>query len=579
MKKYKEKLGITFGTMIIALSLSLALANTVKAMTITTSDHTYKSYSLNIQSGEEELINASDIIKYLNSHEEGYTNTIEENAWFYRTGNQNGIQPAITTTALTDGAGLSVYEIADSNYFVKSIRIKGTAVGCSRISGLFEWRDVLTGTPNTIHKYPFACSIYVHIPVSGIKVISNNVDDNTSGISYYTYVGNKDKFDINILPFNSSYLTWDKVSNNAIQNINTSTSDSKVVSLSDIGNYTWSNSKFSINGVKEGTATVKVSSQYDSSAVRNINVNVLTKPSYSVSDTELTLAKNTTVSDRIYSTVSNLGNMNKCDIKWTSSNSDIVEVENATTSKPTLITKAAGKVTLKCQFTDLVAKNNKSVNATTLSVTVNVKDDKEISNKIVTSNNTYIEDGDTITSKNEGDVIFIRVEEFGEEAGYKCQTSDTEVCKVSKSSRSGYSFQIEKKGVGTAIITITTNSGKTISFNYEASSGKSLVEDPYVKKIIDNNIKSKKILKPKFKSVKIKKNTLYVKIKKSAAKYNAKGFQVKIKRNGKTIINRKWYKKKLKLTNIKKHSKYVIYLRTFNGKKKSKWIKITRKSK
>ena len=89
-------------------------------------------------------------------------------------------------------------------------------------------------------------------------------------------------------------------------------------------------------------------------------MNVLKKPTYSISEKELTLATNATTSDMIYSTVSNLGNLNKCNIKWMSSNTSLLEVKNDTTSKPTLITKGYGEVTLKCQFTDLVAKNNKS---------------------------------------------------------------------------------------------------------------------------------------------------------------------------------------------------------------------------
>lgn len=569
-------------SVILILMLYCCKTTKTQALTITTSNHTYNSYSLYIEKGEEKLISAKDLIKYVNAHESGYTNTIETSAWFYKTGSQSGFQPAIKTTALTSGAAISVNEITDSNNLVQSIRINGKSVGCTRISGMFEWRDSITGKINTIHRYPFQFCVYVHMPVSGIKVISNGVSDNASGINYYTYVGSKDRFDINMLPFNSSYTSWDKVANNAIQNIITSTSDNKTVSFASVGNYVLSHSHFIINGIKEGEATIKVSSPYNVKAARSIKVNVLKKPTYSISEKELTLATNATTSDMIYSTVSNLGNLNKCNIKWMSSNTSLLEVKNDTTSKPTLITKGSGEVTLKCQFTDLVAKNNKSVNATTINIPVTIKDDKDIQNKIVTNNNTYIENGDTITSKNEGDIVYIRVEEFGIEAGYKCESSNNKVCTVSKTNRSGYSFQIEKKGEGTAQITLTTKSGKVFKFNYEATGENSQVKDSSDKKTKKSTAKP---VKPAFKSIKVKKNKrdkkciMYIVIKKNAKKYKAKGFQIKIKRNGKTIIKRKWYRKRLKLVNVRKGSKYTICIRTFKGKEYSKWAKKTKKVK
>ena len=77
--------------------------------------------------------------------------------------------------------------------------------------------------------------------------------------------------------------------------------------------------------------------------------------------------------------------------------------------------------------------------------------------------------------------------------------------------------------------------------------------------------------------MKIKKSTMYVKIKKKPSKYNATGFEIKIKRNGKTIIKSKWKKKKLKIVNVRKNCKYEIMIRTYKGKKKSKWTTVKKK--
>lgn len=82
---------------------------------------------------------------------------------------------------------------------------------------------------------------------------------------------------------------------------------------------------------------------------------------------------------------------------------------------------------------------------------------------------------------------------------------------------------------------------------------------------------SKKIKRPDFKVVR-KNGKLSITIRKKASKYNAKGFIVKVKRSGKTVIkSQKWYRQKLKITNIKKGVTYKIYIRSFKGKKKSKW--------
>ena len=64
-------------TLVVMTLSSMALVVTVQALTITTSNHTYgSSYSVNIQKGEDKLINASEMIAYLNKYENGYTNTI-----------------------------------------------------------------------------------------------------------------------------------------------------------------------------------------------------------------------------------------------------------------------------------------------------------------------------------------------------------------------------------------------------------------------------------------------------------------------------------------------------------------------
>lgn len=70
---------------------SLTFAVNVQALTITTSSHTYgSSYSVNIQKGEDKLINASEMVAYFNKYEEGFTNTIEPSAYFYKTGSPSG---------------------------------------------------------------------------------------------------------------------------------------------------------------------------------------------------------------------------------------------------------------------------------------------------------------------------------------------------------------------------------------------------------------------------------------------------------------------------------------------------------
>ena len=550
-------------------SLSLIYGSTIQAMTITTSPHTYTSYSLNIHNGQEVVVNASDMVAYYNTHETGYLNTIEKNAWFYRTGGQYGLGDAISTTPLSSGAGLTVYENEDGNKLVQSIRIKGTAVGCTRISGMFEWRNNIK-TPTVIHKYPFQAVVYNHVNPKGLKIVSNAAGE-TGNINYYLYAGTSEKIVTNVLPFNSSYTTWDKVSNNAIQFINVVTnSNNSVATITNLSSTGWGASGFTLNGLKTGNSTVKVVSSDDTAYGCNINVKVLKKPKYSVSTNEITLAKDVSVNDYVRAMVSNLDSNNKCSIKWTSSNPSLLEVKNNTSQVPTLVTKGTGTATLKCEFTDLVALYNKGVNPTLFNIKVNVKDDTEIKNIIKTSNNTYIEEGDVISSQKEGDVVFVRVEEEGIEAVRSFVSSDTNVCTVEPTSRSGYSFQIVKKNAGTSTITVTSKSGKIVTFKYAASASVSDIVDPY---------SNKKPLKPKFKSVKIKNKKIYITFKGKPSKYKAKGFQIKIKRNKKTVIKCKWYKKKLKITNIRKHSKYVIYVRCFNGNKYSKWIKRTKKVK
>lgn len=558
---------------VIALS-SLTFAVNVQALTITTSSHTYgSSYSVNIQKGEDKLINASEMVAYFNKYEEGFTNTIEPSAYFYKTGSPSGPSPAVTMEPLTGGASVGFTELTESN-IVKAVRISGTGVGCTRMKGLFEWKNSQTNATE-IKRYPYQVGIYVHMPVTGIKVINSGVSDNENGIDFYTYVGSKDRFDTNVLPFDSSYLSWDKISNNAIQTIQTSTTNQNMAKISDIGSYDWSNSFFVVNSLKEGTATISVNAAYNTNAKRTIKVNSLTKPTYSVSEKELTLASESTVDNRIHSTISNLGTLNKASVKWTSSNDSVLSVQKDTSSIPVLKAGKAGTATLTCTFTDVVTQNNKSVSPTRINVNVTVKGNTEIENKIITDKNRLINDGDTVKAADEGDEILIRVEEYGKEAGYKCISSDKDVCEVMKPDNQIYSFLLRKKSEGTSRITVETTSGKIITFTYDSISDENGNDNQ--KATTSSGVRKKQLKKPKIKSLKIKKSTMYVKIKKKPSKYNATGFEIKIKRNGKTIIKSKWKKKKLKIVNVRKNCKYEIMIRTYKGKKKSKWTTVKKK--
>ena len=548
-------------TLVVMTLSSLTLAINVQALTSTTSSHTYgSSYSINIQKGEDKLINASELVNYFNTYEQGFENTIDSRALFY----------TVETEALTSGASLSYSTVSLNNYTYNSVRLTGTEVGCTRLKGLLQYSDDIKA-PTIIKRYPYQIGVYVHMPATGIKIINNGVDDNENGINYYTYVGSNDRFDTNVLPFSSGYVTWDKVSNNAIQKIQASTSNQDVAKISDMGSYDWSNSFVTVSSLKEGTATIKVNSTYNEKAARSIKINSLNKPTYAVSEKEITLKNDATVENRVYSTISNLGNLNKASVKWTSSNTSVLNVKNDTSSKPVLEAGKPGTATLTCTFTDLVAKNNKSVNPTKINVNVTVKGNADIENKVITDKNTLINDGDIIKATKEGDEILIRVEEYGKEAGYKCDSSNTDVCEVSKADSQIYSFLLKKKSNGTSTITIETISGKKITFTYDSISGND--EQQSISK------KNKQLKKPKIKSVKIKKNTMYVKIRKKPSKYNANGFEVKIKRNGKTIIKSKWKKKKLKIVNLKKKCRYDILIRTYKGKKKSKWTIVKKKVK
>ena len=552
-------------TLVVMTLSSLTLAINVQALTSTTSSHSYgSSYSTNIQKGEDKLINASELVNYFNTYEQGFENTIDSRALFYTVG----------TEALTSGASLSYSTVSLNNYTYNSVRLTGTEVGCTRLKGLLQYSDD-NKAPTVIKRYPYQIGVYVHMPATGIKIINNGVDDNENGINYYTYVGSNDRFDTNVLPFSSSYVTWDKVSNNAIQKIQASTSNQDVAKISDMGSYDWSNSFVTVSSLKEGTATIKVNSTYNEKAARSIKINSLNKPTYAVSEKEITLKNDATVENRVYSTISNLGNLNKASVKWTSSNTSVLNVKNDTSSKPVLEAGKPGTATLTCTFTDLVAKNNKSVNPTKINVNVTVKGNADIENKVITDKNTLINDGDIIKATKEGDEILIRVEEYGKEAGFKCDSSDTEVCEVLKPDNQIYSFLLRKKSEGTSRITVETTSGKIITFTYDSSSDEKGNDNQ--KATTSSGVRKKQLKKPKIKSLKIKKSTMYVKIKKKPSKYNATGFEIKIKRNGKTIIKSKWKKKKLKIVNVRKNCKYEIMIRTYKGKKKSKWTTVKKK--
>lgn len=552
-------------TLVLMVLSSLTLAVNVQALTSTTSSHTYgSSYSANIQKGEDKLINASELVNYFNTYEQGFENTIDSRALFYTVG----------TEALTSGASLSYSTVSLNNYTYNSVRLTGTEVGCTRLKGLLQYSDDIKA-PTVIKRYPYQIGVYVHMPATGIKIINNGVDDNENGINYYTYVGSNDRFDTNVLPFSSSYVTWDKVSNNAIQKIQASTSNQDVAKISNVGSHDWSNSFFVVNALKEGTSTIKVNSTYNEKAARTIKINALTKPTYSVSKTEMTLTGESIMENRIHSTISNLGNLNKASVKWTSSDESVLSIDDETSLNPTLETGNSGKATLTCTFTDLVSQNNKSISPTKINVNVTVKDDIQIENKIITAKNTLINDGDTIRAVSEGNEIFIRVEEYGKEAGYKCDSSDTEVCEVLKPDNQIYSFLLRKKSEGTSRITVETTSGKIITFTYDSISDEKGNDNQ--KATTSSGVRKKQLKKPKIKSLKIKKSTMYVKIKKKPSKYNATGFEIKIKRNGKTIIKSKWKKTKLKLVNVRKNCKYEIMIRTYKGKKKSKWTTAKKK--
>lgn len=552
-------------TLVLMVLSSLTLAVNVQALTSTTSSHTYgSSYSTNIQKGEDKLINASELVNYFNTYEQGFENTIDSRALFYTVG----------TEALTSGASLSYSTVSLNNYIYNSVRLTGTEVGCTRLKGLLQYSDDIKA-PTVIKRYPYQIGVYVHMPATGIKIINNGVDDNENGINYYTYVGSNDRFDTNVLPFSSSYVTWDKVSNNAIQKIQASTSNQDVAQISDMGSYDWSNSFVTVSSVKEGTAKINVNSTYNEKAARTIKINALTKPTYSVSKTEMTLTGESIIENRIHSTISNLGNLNKASVKWTSSDESVLSIDDETSLNPTLETGNPGKATLTCTFTDLVSQNNKSVSPTKINVNVTVKDDMQIENKIITAKNTLINDGDTIRAASEGNEIFIRVEEYGKEAGYKCDSSDTEVCEVLKPDNQIYSFLLRKKSEGTSRITVETTSGKIITFTYDSSSDEKGNDNQ--KATTSSGVRKKQLKKPQIKSLKIKKSTMYVKIKKKPSKYNATGFEIKIKRNGKTIIKSKWKKTKLKIVNVRKNCKYEIMIRTYKGKKKSKWTTAKKK--
>lgn len=560
-------------TLVVMALSSLTFAVNVQALTSTISSHTYTNYSIDVQKGEDKLVNASDMIKFFNEHEEGFQNTIDTRSTFYKTGSATGDSPAVTMQPLTDGAYVDFSEI-QNNDMVTAIRITGSGVGCTRMKGLFQYIDDIK-KPTIIKRYPYQVGIYIHMPATGIKVINSGASDNENGIDFYTYVGSIDRFDTNVLPFDASYLSWDKVSNNAIQKIQAYTSNQDVAKISDMGSYDWSNSFVTVSSVKEGAATINVNSTYNEKAARTIKINALTKPTYSVSETEMTLTGESIMENRIHSTISNLGNLNKASVKWTSSDESVLSIDDDTSLNPTLETGNPGKATLTCTFTDLVSQNNKSVSPTKINVNVTVKDDMQIENKIITAKNTLINDGDTIRAASEGNEILIRVEEYGKEAGYKCDSSDTEVCEVLKPDNQIYSFLLRKKSEGTSRITVETTSGKIITFTYDSSSDEKGNDNQ--KATTSSGVRKKQLKKPKIKSLKIKKSTMYVKIKKKPSKYNATGFEIKIKRNGKTIIKSKWKKTKLKIVNVRKNCKYEIMIRTYKGKKKSKWTTAKKK--
>ena len=130
---------------------------------------------------------------YYNNNEKGFLNTIERNAWFYKTRGQFQSGNAINTKPLSDGAGINVYEIEDSDKLIPAVKIRGTSVGCTRISGMFEWRDNIN-PPTVIRKYPFQAVIYNHVNVKGLNInciallctLSQLIYSDLNGITFVT---------------------------------------------------------------------------------------------------------------------------------------------------------------------------------------------------------------------------------------------------------------------------------------------------------------------------------------------------------------------------------------------------------
>lgn len=554
--------------------LTFALATLGTTFTINakqeihTSTHTFSSYSTNVEVGYTGVNYAKDWIKFINEHE-GIAEKIEGNAYFYKTydGELQKPLPAITVSS----GKATIGEITNGSGNVDAISIRDLGLGFNRLKGTFQWTDKLSNpslpAPTKIKRYPFQVDIYSHVKATGMKITSNAVNDSDS-IDYYCYEGDKDTVKVAVLPFNKDFVKWDKVGNNAIQYFTLGNSQTNIVNASSKDD-DWDEGSVSFEALETGYSKVTLTSKYNKDATRAFNFKVYKKPSFSINYNEIDLANNVSLQP-LKALSENLGENPKNNVtyKWSSSNPDIVEITNDTSPTPTIKTKAIGTAKLTCTFNDQVTTNNKTKEPVSKNVTVNVKKDSELKTNVVTSNGTYIKNGDTITSSKEGDEVFVRVEENNEEAALSYKSSNEKVATTKKATRSGYSFSIQKVSAGTAEITCMARNGKKITFKYVAEKSLSDIVDPY------SNIKPSK---PKFK-LSYKKHKLTIKIKKKPSAYKAKGFEIKIKRGKKTVIKTKWKKCTLKIKNLKK-AKYTVYVRAYNGTKKSAWAKKKKKIK
>ena len=572
-EEMKKIIKTTSMTLALLLMTVLASSSVYAEITHTTSSHNFVSLIQNVEVGEENLNTAKSWIEYINAHEvfEGTSEKIESNAYFYKPYDTTAQKPlpVMTVSANPSDALPSVYEIANSKGLIDTVRIQHSSVGFARLKGKFRWDNTLTNTslkaPTVIHDYPFQVDIYTHMKASGIRLTSKAAKD-ADTMNLYCYKGYAETIKVAMLPFNQEYVKWDKAGNNAIQYFNISNANNDVVNATKEDD-DWDEGKLTIKALEEGNSSINVINQKNADIHKTINVKVFNKPEYELSASEINLAENAVVKP-VSISAKNVGKDNEIRYKWVSSNPKIVEVTNENSNYPTFKTKEAGDAVITCTCNDEVTLNNSTEGAVNKKVTIHVKKDADLKNKIITSNNTYIANGDVIRSSREGDEVFVRVEEAGEEAVLSYESSNEKVCTVTRSNRRGYSFVITKKGRGLSRISVYVKNGKRIEFDYIAETDPSPVVDPY-SSVVPNKVTLPK--KPKF-SLKCKKRKLTVKVKKDISKYNATKFEIQIKRGKKTVYKKNFQKTTLKTKKFKK-GKYTVFIRTCNGVKNSAWCK------